>query len=156
MFAWEESSVSSTERESTVTMYTENAAGAALPKSRPFTPLRPMAKSEKDIAADVRQYTHSAPPRGTASRYRRYELTPARPAVDRNVSTLARWYASFSSSLPAMPAPHQVSAATPKYAAAPYADRGTPKSSEYPELSAVWHPVSGHVTSPPVSFSTAR
>jgi hypothetical protein len=55
-----------------------------------------------------------------------------------------------------MPAPHHVSAATPKYAAAPNADKGTPKSSEYPELSAVWHPVSGHVTSPPVSFSMAR
>ena len=49
-----------------------------------------MAKSVNEMVALVRQYTHSAPPRGTASRYRRYELTPARPAVLRKVSTLAR------------------------------------------------------------------
>jgi hypothetical protein len=84
------SSVKSSDSDRTVTMYTENAAGAALPKSLPPTPLRPMAKSVNEMVALVRQYTHSAPPRGTASRYRRYELTPARPAVLRKVSTLAR------------------------------------------------------------------
>ena len=55
-----------------------------------------------------------------------------------------------------MPAPHQASAATSPYAAAPYAERGTPNSTEYPELSAVWHPVRGQVTAPRASRRRGR
>jgi hypothetical protein len=128
---------------------------------------------EKESAAEVRQYTHSAPPRGTASTYSRYVETPARPKPEKHKSARALEYASAVSRISfeaktsasfastskislAMPAPHQASAATSPYAAAPYAERGTPKSMEYPDESAVWHPVSGHVTAPPVSFSKAR
>jgi hypothetical protein len=53
---------STRESESSVMRYSETAAGAELPASFGVSPEKPMVSRVKEMAAEVRQYTHSAPP----------------------------------------------------------------------------------------------